>query len=146
MTIPVDPLAPVPTARTMHVRIRPLLLPGVALLAILVIGLATSLYTLWFRGAEQPAQNRSWSALAGGETSEALGQMLQKDNPFGDVLVTVDRVVPWLAVGDLGDRVRRGCDIWLFLTDELAIHRDRAGNLARHLEIVERTAAFLGER
>lgn len=146
MTIPVDPLAPIPTARTMPVRFRPLLLPGMALLGILVLGLMTSLYTLWFRGGDVPAASRSWSAVASGETASALAQVLQKDNPFGDALVTADRVVAWLAVGDLGDRVRRGCDNWLFLTDELAVHRDRAANLARHLEIVERAAAFLAAR
>ena len=49
MTIPVDPLAPPGSpARAMSLRIRPMMLPGVALLAILLIGLASSLYTLAF--------------------------------------------------------------------------------------------------
>jgi hypothetical protein len=46
-----------------QLRIRPSMLPGVALLAILLIGLASSLYTLAFKRSELPAEDMSWSAV-----------------------------------------------------------------------------------
>jgi alginate O-acetyltransferase complex protein AlgJ len=145
MTIPVDPLAP-PTARTTLLRIRPQMLPGIALLAILAIGLASSLYVLLFNESDLPAGTVSWSRLADGETTAAVSHFLQKANPLEQPLVTFDRVSSYLLTGDLGTRVKRGCDNWLFLTDELALHSDRAASLARHVEIVKRVAAYLQSR
>jgi alginate O-acetyltransferase complex protein AlgJ len=147
MTIPVDPLAPPgPTARTLRLRIRPQMLPGIALLAILFVGLMSSLYALALKRAELPAKDVTWSALAGGDTTAAIGNFLQKANPLGDALVTTDRVAAWLTVGDLGSRVRRGCGDWLFLIDELMLHPGRAANFARHVAIVEKVASFLKTR
>src|ERR1700736_94140 len=131
MTIPVDPLAPSGSpARALPLRIRPSMLPGVALLAILLVGLASSLYTLAFKRAELPAEAMTWPAALDGKTTAAISDFLQHANPLAQPLVTVDRVTAYLATGDLGDRVRRGCANWLFLTDELALHPDRAANAA----------------
>src|SRR5580698_3962328 len=103
MTIPVDPLAPPGSpAGAMPLRVRPVMLPGLALLAILLIGLAASLYTLVFKRAELPAAEVSWSGLAGGETTAAVAHFLQQANPLEDPLVTFDRVTSYLATGDLG--------------------------------------------
>jgi alginate O-acetyltransferase complex protein AlgJ len=122
------------------------MLPGAALLAILAIGLVSSLYALFIKNAELPADTVSWSRLAGGETTAAVSHFLQQANPLEDPLVTFDRVTSYLAMGDLGPRVRRGCGNWLFLMDELELHPDRAANLAQHAQIVERVAAFLKSR
>src|SRR5215471_14126034 len=135
MTIPVDPLAPPASPAqgsmgAMSLRISPKMLPGAALLAILLIGLASSLYTLVFKHAELPAQDLTVSAAAAGTTTAAISNLLQKANPLEGPLVTVDRVTAYLATGDLGARVRRGCGNWLFLTDELELHADRAANAA----------------
>jgi alginate O-acetyltransferase complex protein AlgJ len=145
MTIPVDPLAPA-TARTTPLRFRPLMLPGIALLAILAIGLASSLYALLFKSGELPADTLSWSRLADGNAATTVSQFLQKANPLENPLVTFDRVSSYLVTGDLGARVRRGCDNWLFLANELTLHPDRAASLARHVEIVKRVAAYLQSR
>ena len=145
MTIPVDPFAP-PTARTTPLWIRPLMLPGIALLAILAIGLASSVYALLFKSSELPADAVSWSRLADGNTTAAVAHFLQKANPLENPLVTFDRVSSYLVTGDLGARVKRGCDNWLFLIDELSLHSNRAASLARHVEIVKRVAAYLQTR
>ncbi len=147
MTIPVDPLAPSGSpARALPLRIRPSMLPGVALLAILLIGLIFSLYTLVFRHSELPAEQMSWSGLANGRATAAISNLLQHANPLEDPLVTVDRVTAYLATGDLGARVRRGCGNWLFLMDELELHRNRAENAAQRLQIIEEVAAYLKAR
>ncbi|HVH82096.1 MAG TPA: hypothetical protein VM782_22045 [Stellaceae bacterium] len=152
MTIPVDPLAPpgpraqgLPT-RALPLRIRPSMLPGLALLAILLVGLASSVYTLAFKRADLPAKDLSVSAAANGDTTAAVANLLQKANPLEGPLVTVDRVAAYLATGDLGARVRRGCANWLFLTDELALHPDRQANAARRVKLVEEVAAYLKGR
>ena len=111
MTIPVDPLASSPAQRllgALPLRIRPSMLPGVALVAILLVGLVSSLYTLAFKRGDLPAQDMSWSAAADGKTAAAVANLLQHANPAADPLVTVDRVAAYLATGDLGARVRRG--------------------------------------
>jgi alginate O-acetyltransferase complex protein AlgJ len=147
MTIPVDPLLPLdPTARTMPLRVRPQMLPGIALLAILAIGLASSLYALFVKNDELPPDAVSWSRLAGGETTAAVSHFLQTANPLEDSLVTFDRVSSYVLTGDLGSRVRRGCGNWLFLTDELVLHPERAANAATHGRIVEQVASFLKGR
>jgi alginate O-acetyltransferase complex protein AlgJ len=145
MTIPVDPLAPPGSpARAMPLRIRPSMLPGVALLAILLIGLVSTLYTLVFKRAELPTL--SWSDVVNGETTAAISHFLQQANPLEDPLVTFDRVAAYVATGDLGARVRRGCGNWLFLTDELTRYPERAANAARRLRMVGEVAAYLKSR
>src|SRR5579863_9255590 len=150
MTIPVDPLAPLgspaqdPPTGALPLRIRPVMLPGVALLAILLIGLAASLCTLAFKRAELPAADISWSDAANGGTTAAVSHFLQQANPLENPLVTVDRVAAYLATGVLGARVRRGCDNWLFLTDELVLHPGRTANAAARVRMVQEVAAYLG--
>jgi alginate O-acetyltransferase complex protein AlgJ len=147
MTIPVDPLAPSASPlKALPLRIRPLMLPGAALLAILLVGLASSLYTLVFKRGELPARDMTWSAAANGEATAAIAQFLQHANPLADPLVTVDRVTAYLATGDLGARVRQGCANWLFLTDELALNPDRTANAAKRVRMVEEVAAYLKGR
>jgi alginate O-acetyltransferase complex protein AlgJ len=130
----------------MPLRINPKMLPGMALLVILLIGLVSSVYTLVFKRADLPAKDMTLSAAADGETTAAISNLLQQANPLADPLVTVDRVTAYVATGDLGARVRRGCGNWLFLTDELALHPDRAANAAGHVKMVEEVAAYLKSR
>ena len=147
MTIPVDPLVPsVSPPRALSLRISPKMLPGVALLAILLIGLASSVWTLAFKHADLPAKDLTLPAAANGDTTAAISNLLQHANPLEDPLLTVDRVTAYLATGDLGARVRRGCANWLFLTDELALHPDRAANAARRVKMVAEVAAYLKSR
>jgi len=151
MTIPVDPLAPASPAlrasvREMPLRLRPSMLPGLAFLVILLIGLASSVYTLVFKRAELPAKDVSWSSVASGGTAAAVSHFLQHANPLEDPLVTVDRVTAYLATGDLGARVRRGCGNWLFLADELQLYPGRLANAAGHIKMVEEVAAYLRSR
>ena len=118
------------------------LLPGFALAAILAIGLIASIEALIFRHADWSG-GFSLQALAGGDATSALSKSLQKEMPFADALVTADRVFGWLALGDLGPQVRRGCDGWLFLTDELVVHSGREKVFHARLAMIERVARFL---
>jgi alginate O-acetyltransferase complex protein AlgJ len=130
----------------MPLRVRPSMLPGVALLAILLIGLAASVYTLVFKRAELPAKDFAWSDLSDGTTAAAISDFLQHANPLEAPLVTADRVTSYMLTGDLGARVRRGCDNWLFLSDELVLNHDRAANAAKRMHMVQEVAAYLKSR
>lgn len=121
------------------------LLPGFALVAIIAIGLAASIEVLISRYGSWPV-DASWRALANGDTTSAVSKFLQRDMPFTGALVTADRVFGWIAVGDLGPRVRKGCDGWLFLSDELVVHPRRDKVFHARFGMIERVARFLESR
>ncbi len=121
------------------------LLPGFALAAILAIGLVASIDALLFRHGDW-SHGASLRALANGDTTTALSKSLQRNLPFADALVTADRVAGWVTVGDLGPRVRRGCDGWLFLADELILHHGRDEVFRARLAMIERVAQYLESR
>jgi len=121
------------------------LLPGFAFAAILATGLIASIDAMVFRHADWSG-GFSLQALADGDAASALSKSLQKGMPFADALVTADRVFGWVALGDLGARVRRGCDGWLFLADELVVHPGREKVFHARLAMIERVARFLESR
>ena len=121
------------------------LLPGFALGAMLATGLVSSIDALVFRHADWSGKV-SWQAFAAGDATAAIAKSLQQRMPFADALITADRVIGWITVGDLGPQVRRGCDDWLFLTDELVLHRGRDEIFRARLALIERVAKFLESR
>jgi len=131
-------------AWAMRFRFRPSLIPAFVLAAVLLVGLCSNIAALVWRA--EPLKRYSWHDIAAGVPTADLAHFLLHKNPLADALVTADRVVAWNTVGDLGDRVRRGCDNWLFLTDELEIHPDRDRSFARHLKIISQVADFLKNR
>ena len=156
MSLRDDPLsmrdAAIPAETPASVRLRPRrrlrtkLVPGIAMAAILGAGLASSFYALLNKGAELTAAGVTWGKFVNGETTAGINHFLQKQNPFGDALVTADRVINWVTVGDLGSRVRQGCPGWLFLTDELMLHRGAEANFAQRIKLVRQAADFLNRR
>jgi alginate O-acetyltransferase complex protein AlgJ len=125
---------------------RPLHLPGLALAAILLIGLASNVAALVSGDGPRAGGDFSREAIVEGEPTAALGRFLLHHNPLADALVAADRVIAWNLVGDLGTRVRQGCPGWLFLADELEIHPDGAAAMSRRLAIVKQVAEFLARR
>ncbi|MBI1990274.1 MAG: cell division protein FtsQ [Betaproteobacteria bacterium] len=121
------------------------LLPGFALAAILAAGFIASIDALFFRHGDWSG-GVSLQALADGDATSALSKSLQKRVRFADALVTADRVFGWVALGDLGPRVRRGCGDWLFLADELVVHPGREQVFHARLAMIERVARFLEPR
>src|SRR4051794_17169743 len=107
-----------PRQRTFFFRFRPTLLPGIAMAAILVAGLLSSVYAFLIHADRLPLAATTTSGAIQGEITAAMGKFLQSQNPLSEPLVMADRVINWVALGDLGPRVRQGCPGWLFLTDE----------------------------
>ena len=88
----------------------------------------------------------SWRAFANGKVTADISQRLRTDLPFAPQLATVARVTGWLATGDLGPRVRQGCDGWLFLTDELELYPGQLEALRFRAELVAKVARILRQR
>jgi alginate O-acetyltransferase complex protein AlgJ len=120
-------------------------LPGFVLAAILATGFCCSVDALFFANERIAGDDVSWRAFADGRMTADLSQILKDHIPFSGELVAADRVIGWLVAGDLGPRVREGCAGWLFLTDELEIHRDDTPFRFR-MSIIASVARFLRHR
>ncbi len=105
-------------------------IPLIAFNALLLAGLAVSCVTL------QSIPAREWEALAdpekilSGESTRRFTRLLNQHFVLGRDFSRIEHGLLWNLTGDLGGRVRAGCGDWLFLTDELAIHKQRAESAA----------------
>ena len=59
-----------------------------------------------------------------------------RSTPFVAKLGRYQREIGWLLLQDLGPHVRAGCPGWLFLVDELKIHRNRQHHATTRAQIV----------
>ncbi|MDM0006629.1 cell division protein FtsQ [Variovorax sp. J22G73] len=66
--------------------------------------------------------------------------------PFTEALARWQRQANWLLLRDLGPEVKRGEDNWLFLDEELQLHRDRAAHATARAEAVSAIARALADR
>jgi alginate O-acetyltransferase complex protein AlgJ len=70
------------------------------------------------------------AAILDGTVSKELATRTA-DMPVPADAAHVQRALGWLAMRDLGPRVRQGCPGWLFLRDELNVYADGDDHLAR---------------
>ncbi|MFM9923766.1 cell division protein FtsQ [Variovorax sp. H27-G14] len=66
--------------------------------------------------------------------------------PFTEALARWQRQANWLVLRDLGPEAKRGEDNWLFLDEELQLHRDRTAHAAARAAAVSRIARALAEK
>ncbi|MEZ2293538.1 cell division protein FtsQ [Variovorax sp. RCC_210] len=66
--------------------------------------------------------------------------------PFTEALARWQRQASWLLLRDLGPEVKRGEENWLFLDEELQLHRDRAAHATARAEAVSAIARALADR
>ncbi|WP_420224949.1 alginate O-acetyltransferase AlgX-related protein [Pigmentiphaga litoralis] len=76
--------------------------------------------------------------LDGRVTKDIAGQLAEA--PLPAIAARIERAASWLAIGDLGPRVREGCPGWLFLSDEMAVQTDGASNASARAQTVARVA------
>lgn len=112
-------------------------LPGISLLFMLAAGFVTMLYAVTLGGVSLVKAPVTWSTFLDGKTTKQMADSLA-DTPLPNAAAKLERGLSWLAIGDLGPRVRQGCPGWLFLSDELTVHphgdanaRARAAELSR---------------
>jgi alginate O-acetyltransferase complex protein AlgJ len=124
----------------------PEFLPGVALALLLVLGLASSTIAILSPKGLALLQDMRLRDFATGQVTEAQSRLLNDELLGGDLLARTARAIDWRFLGDLGGQVRRGCEGWLFLREELDVHPDREAVMARRAAMVGRVAGILRSR
>ena len=110
-------------------------LAGLCLAFFLAAGFLTVLYAITFGGVSLTKPPVTWAAFLDGKTTKQIADSLA-DTPLPQAAAKLERGLSWLAIGDLGPRVRQGCARWLFLTDELTVYKHAEANaLARAAEL-----------
>lgn len=112
-------------------------LAGCVMAAALAAGLLSNGYGLLVERIPPTRSAPDWPSFLDGRVTAEIADTLAK-TPLPSGSASLERGASWLAVGDLGPRVRRGCPDWLFLADELTPHaggdaalRARAGDVAQ---------------
>jgi len=102
-------------------------LAGACFALFIVFGLFSTLYATSFGKLNLFPKGIAWSPFLQGDVSQAFALALA-DAPVPASAARVERGVSWVVAGDLGPRVRRGVPGWLFLGDELTVHRQPQRN------------------
>lgn len=113
---------------------------------VLAAGLMSSLVAIFSDKGEALIAGASVEALLDGEATTKLARLLNEDLIGGHELATAARALDWLALSDLGPQVRRGCGNWLFLREELDIHRDGASASSRRVAMAVGVQRLLAAR
>lgn len=85
------------------------------------------------------------SGMLDGTVSKELASRMA-DTPIAADAARMQRALGWLALGDLGPRVRQGCPGWLFLRDELNVYADSERHLASRAATVAAVQRELASR
>ncbi|OZI21144.1 hypothetical protein CAL26_27315 [Bordetella genomosp. 9] len=120
-------------------------LAGVALIAFLMAGLATTAYQVARGDLDLFPQGLGWHAFLEGDTTRDLAHALS-NAPLPAESARLERGLSWLAAGDLGPRVRQGCPGWLFLSDEFMRYPHAADNAQSRAREVLRIKNALAQR
>lgn len=122
--------------------------PGLAALAgacfvlLLAGGLTSNLVGVLVNQVPITRHPISLSAVLDGRVGrDVAGQIA--DTPLPSYAARIERAASWIAIGDLGPRVRQGCPGWLFLSDELAVQQNGEANAEARARTVERVARRL---
>jgi alginate O-acetyltransferase complex protein AlgJ len=113
------------------------LAPAIGFGAALALGFAAALYTLT-DDEQRDLPAATASSVWNGAWAQAISQRVNEGFVARKSFHHVERSLQWLVLRDWGARVREGCRGWLFLADELELHRDRRSSAHARAEIVAR--------
>lgn len=108
---------------------------GIVFLLVLIIGAVSVVWGGLTGRVSLDASSWARAELVQGETARNLAAELATA-PFPVMLADAERAASWLVAGSLGPRVRQGCDQWLFLADELAVHAGAQTDFHARLDAV----------
>lgn len=115
---------------------------GLVFLATLIAGAASVAWSVSDGRINLSASAWRLPEVMSGESAVQLAKELTK-TPFPTGLADAERAGTWLLTGSLGSRVRRGCEDWLFLEDELVVHHGAAKNVQARLDAVAQVRDLL---
>ncbi|MFU2025258.1 alginate O-acetyltransferase AlgX-related protein, partial [Bordetella avium] len=127
--------APPPTSHATVLNQRASLLAGLVLLIFMIVGVASNAWWTWGEDHAVLPEDVSLSRVLDGGVTHDLSERLA-DMPFSSEAARLQRGLGWLTLGDLGARVRQGCPGWLFLSDELELHRGADANAQARAHLV----------
>lgn len=113
---------------------------------LLLAGLVTAYLTLRSIPAEDWKALASPEKILSGESTRQFTKLLNQHFLPGHAFSEIEHGVLWNLTGDLGPRVRAGCDDWLFLADELEIHPGREKSAAFRAALAARLDSLLKKR
>lgn len=120
-------------------------LAGVAFVMFLIAGGAANLWAFAAGDERLVTAPFTTQRFLQGEVTAEIGKSLAKA-PLPAHAAALERGTTWLALGELGPRVRRGCGDWLFLADEITPQADAQQHANARAELVRQTAQRLRER
>ena len=144
MTTPTLPPSPKPQTPTLLARLTSPL-AGACLFVFMLLGLITTIYSLATGKLELFAKPPTLPSFIDGQVTQGIADSLAQA-PVPSESARLERGVSWLAIGDLGPRVREGCPNWLFLSDELVTHPHAAENASARLQTVQQVQARLARQ
>jgi alginate O-acetyltransferase complex protein AlgJ len=118
---------------------------GIGFAFFLVVGFLVVLYAITVGGVALVRPPVTGSAFLDGKTTKQIADALA-DTPLPRAAAKLERGLSWIAIGDLGPRVRQGCPGWLFLQDELTVHRHADANAAARVAELKQVQAGLAAR
>ena len=124
--------APQPPSAT-QVRLAPL--AGLVFALFLAVGLGSCGWALLSDRLSLWPERLDRHALLEGELTHHIAKELAKA-PLPEAAARLERGASWLLLGDTGLRVRQGCPGWLFLAEELEVHRQAAANAQARAQTV----------
>ncbi len=133
MSVHHDTPAPPPIAHASVANRRASQLAGVALVLFMAGAMLSNIW--WSVDHDVLPDDTSLPRVLDGGVTHDLSLRLA-DMTFSSEAARLQRGLGWLTLGDLGARVRQGCDGWLFLGDELQPHPGARENQAERARIV----------
>lgn len=118
---------------------------GACLSAFMLAGLVTTVYSVATGKLDLVPKTATWASFLDGRVTQGIADALA-NAPVPHESARIERGLSWLAIGDLGPRVRQGCEGWLFLTDEFKPHPHGAAAAQSRLQDVIRTREQLARR
>jgi len=124
-----------PSSPKLQVSAWPKHVAGVVLILSLAAGALSTLTAAVTGQLDLSASAWSFKDIISGKSANRLASELDS-TLFAQTLAKAERAAQWLMTGTLDSRVRKGCDPWLFLEDELLVHPNAGLNQQKRLETV----------
>ena len=110
---------------------------GGVLLVFMAVGLVGTLVAVARERLDLAPHRITTEAFLDGASMRDMAAALA-EAPMAKTAATLERQASWLAIGDLGPQVRRGCRDWLFVAEELAPQPNAAAHQGDRAQAVVR--------
>lgn len=118
---------------------------GACLSSFMLVGLVTTVYSVATGKLDLLPKAPTWASFLDGRVTQGIADALA-GAPVPRESARIERGFSWMAIGDLGPRVREGCQGWLFLADEFKPHPNAEANAQSRLQELVRAKERLASQ